>query len=124
MTLFERIYEALEPLNIPLVRSFYKGDEKQYVIFSLIRDEETFVYDNENDAETYKFKLNYWFDPSCEDLTKQIQKLMKKAGFHRVYSMDNFDDGYFGTVMEFEYLMWKHEIELEPREDEEEEINH
>lgn len=111
MTLFEKVYTALEPLEIPVVRSFYKGSAKQYAIFSIYAESDFMVFDNENQAELYKFKVTYWREPNEKDNSQAIKKMIKEAGFRFMYSEDIFDDGYFGTVLDFQGVLTLEELE-------------
>lgn len=111
MTVFEKVLNTLECLNLPIVRSHYKGEAPSYIIFSTIAEKDHCITDNEAEGESYKFKLNYWLDGNEQDLSRQIIKRMKQAGFHRNYCMDTFDDNFYGYVMEFEGVLWNHELE-------------
>ncbi|MBD3107177.1 hypothetical protein IEO70_02190 [Bacillus sp. AGMB 02131] len=111
MTLFEKVYTALEPLEIPVVLSFYRGSAKQYVTLTVYAEEDFMVFDNENQAELYKFKVTYWREANEKDNSQAIKKLMKNAGFRFMYSVDIFDDGYFGKVFDFQGILTLEELE-------------
>lgn len=110
MTLFEKVYNKLEPLNIPIVRGFYKGNAKSYCIVSVYTETDFNVFDNENEAELYKFKITHWHEPNEEDQANTIKKLMKEAGFRFIYSADLYDDGYFGKALDFQGVLTLEEL--------------
>lgn len=120
MTIFERVLDALEDLDIPVVRLFYKGNALSYCIFTTINDGDSFIADNENEAETTQFSLTFWNDGSQEDLTRKIKNRLKKAGFIYLDGRDNYDDGFYGFIMEFEGTLWNHELDDEEEIEEEE----
>ena len=117
MTIFEKIFNTLEPLNIPVVRSFYKGTAKSYIIVSVYNDSEGFVTDDDSEGEIYHFKMTYWREGNEIDLTRQIKKLMKEAQFRRMYVMDTFYDDTFGTIFDYQGVLWNHELEEEEIEE-------
>ena len=111
MTIFEKVLDALEDLNIPIVRSFYKGNALSYCIFTTINDKDNFIADDTSEAETTRFSITFWNDGSQKDLTRAIKNRLKEAGFIFLDGRDNYDDGFYGFIMEFEGTLWNHELE-------------
>lgn len=110
MTIFEKISNTLESLNIPVVRSFYKGTQPSYIIVSIYNDSEAFLVDDDSEGELYQIKMTYWRECNEVDLTRKIKKLLKEAGFIRNYVADTFEDDSFGVIFDYKAVLWNHEL--------------
>jgi len=115
---FEKVYDALEPLGIPVVRSFYKGEAKSYVIVSVYDEKPFNVFDNSADDHLFNFKVTYWRDAHEKDLSFKILKLLKENKFNFIYSADLFDEGYYGKALDFQKVISIKELEESDKEEE------
>lgn len=113
MTAFEKVLDTLESLGIPIVRNKYNGQERSYIIFTTIDEAETFTTDNESEGELTYFAITYWNDGTQPDLTRKIKNAMKANGFRTIGNRDNFDEGFHGVILEYQILLWNHELDEE-----------
>jgi hypothetical protein len=97
----ELIVSTLKPLNIPIAFMTYEGMEKNYIVFSVSDESETFFADDESDLEVYYVDLNYW----STNLQKQreIKELMKQNGFDFAGSQDMYEPNRYGKKFRFIY---------------------
>lgn len=99
------IIQTLKPLGITTRYMKYDGNDKEYIIFSIPNNIDSFFYDDVNEAEINVISLNFWYkDGSSFGKIKEIKKIMKNAGFVYTSGTDLLDGEYFGKNMMFKYL--------------------
>lgn len=99
------IMNTLKPLGIVTRFMKYDGNEKEYIIFNIPSNKDSFFCDDDNEAEINTVSLTFWYqDGASFPKIKDIKKTMKNAGFIYINGVDLIEDEYFGRNMIFKYL--------------------
>ncbi|MBZ9535945.1 hypothetical protein KGR20_17315 [Cytobacillus oceanisediminis] len=105
MTAYEKIIQLLKPLDIPVVRSIYKGDSQSYCIISVYKQIEFNTFDNVAKNELAMLKVTYWRTPKEKDLTSTIKFLLQGSGFRFMYKTNLIDGEMIGNALDFQVLL-------------------
>lgn len=105
MTAYEKVIQSLKPLDIPVVRSIYKGDSPSYCIISIYKQIEFNTFDNVAENELAMLKVTYWRALKEKDLTSIIKFLLQGSGFRFMYKTDLIDGEMSGSALDFQVLL-------------------
>lgn len=103
--MYNKIIQALEPLEIELEFKVYEGEAEEYIIFDIISESDTSFADDTNLEIMYFITINYWFK-SKKNLNRhiEIKNIMKKNGFTLDGSIKSLDGkGINGKSLDFIY---------------------
>lgn len=82
------IIKALKPLNIPVRKQTYIGEEKPYVTFFKMLEQGEFFADDEEKETGYYYQLSLFGPGNLNKIEKDIIELMTEAGFSRTGNWD------------------------------------
>lgn len=77
------IIDTLETLRVPVSFQKYNGSESTYITFFCYNDRGELYADDEELSTGYYIQLDIFSRGSYTELKKQVEKLMKEAGFIR-----------------------------------------
>lgn len=77
------ILKTLKPLEIPVNFQIYNGCEPQYITFFTYVDKGELYGDDKEFATGYYIQLDVFSKGDYTELVKNVNKLMKEAGFLR-----------------------------------------
>lgn len=77
------IIKILKPLRIPVSFQYYNGSESTYITFFLYNEQGEEYADDEEVATGYYIQLDIFSKVSYTNILKQVNALMKEAGFIR-----------------------------------------
>lgn len=83
MTIYEKIAEALESLNIPIEEDFFGDGEPEYITYTLTRDGAAVMADDEPQHEVADLQI-HWFLPrdiEYHENQRQIRRRLLDGGF-------------------------------------------
>lgn len=87
------IKDALRPLNIPVSKHYYKGEENTYITFFSFLDNPEFYSDNKLVKMGCYIQLDIFTREDYSDLVIKVDRLMEDAGFiKRASGPESYDE--------------------------------
>ena len=83
MTIYQKISDALESLNIPIEEDFFGDGQTEYITYTLVEDHAAVMADCEPSNEVASLQI-HWFLPRTKEyanIQKQIRNLLLAAEF-------------------------------------------
>lgn len=101
----EKLIESiLLKLNIDFDIDTYSGKADTYIIFKVVRHEETDNFDNENESDMYDIAIHYWTNKLSELLNwEDIKDTFKANGFTYINTKGSSDGQFKGKLMQFTF---------------------
>lgn len=75
------IKDTLKSLNVPVSFQVYKGSKTPYITFFSYNDKGELYADDTEVISGYYFQLDIFSKSNYKELVKNVEKLMKNAGF-------------------------------------------
>lgn len=100
------IMNTLEPIGLPVAFKTYNGSQSEYIIFNYWSTPLVHA-DNEEIITNYTVQIDYFTPGNFLNTAKQIEQLMKNAGFMRKMDDSEYNDKtkVFRYFTRFSYAM-------------------
>ena len=91
MSLNKDILTALSPLNIPVAFQTYSGKSDTYITFFTYLEKSELHADDEEEIGGNYIQIDLWSKEDYTELTYEIHKYMKQAGFIKLNFYDLYE---------------------------------
>lgn len=106
MSLNAKIINALKPTGVPIAFSTYNNRASEYVIFNTYNEASFINADDVEQMTNYFIQVDVFSSGDYTTLVKQVDQLMREAGFGRMFASETYDDeaGKYRKIFRFSYL--------------------
>lgn len=106
MSLNKLIIDTLKPLGVPVSFMNYNNTANTYVTFTEYNQASFLSGDDEEQYTKHFFQVDVFSSGNYLTLVKDLKKLMKQAGFGRMFESETYDDDMkkFRKILRFSYV--------------------
>lgn len=106
MSLNALIVRTLKPTGVPVAFSTYNNNASQYIIFNTYNEASFYNADDEEQVTNNFIQVDVFSSGDYTNLVKQVDDLMREAGFGRMFASETYDDEAkkFRKIFRFSYL--------------------
>ena len=90
----QKVYSLLQPLNLPIKKFIYEGDQQNYITFFEVIENGMLFADNQEQITGHYYQIDLWSDSSStiERIYKDMKRLLDQADVHREDKQTFFED--------------------------------
>lgn len=105
MNVDKLIMDTLSPLGYPIAKARYIRPEKTYIVFVEYNQGPRINADDDELLTKHFYQVDIFSDVNYNELVKSVKKLMKQAGFGRMFESETYDDdmGKYRKIIRFNY---------------------
>lgn len=98
--------KTLKPTGVPVAFSTYNNSASQYIIFNTYNEASFYNADDEEQVTNNFIQVDVFSSGDYTNLVKQVDDLMREAGFGRMFASETYDDEAkkFRKIFRFSYL--------------------
>lgn len=106
MSLNAKIINALKPTDVPVAFSTFNNNASQYIIFNTYNEASFYNADDVEQVTKLFIQVDVFSEGDYTNLVKQVDQLMRDAGFGRMFASETYDDEAkkFRKIFRFSYL--------------------
>ncbi len=99
------IMDTLKPLNVPVASMRYNQTADTYIVFLVYNEAPEMSADDEEIITKYFIQMDVFSSGNFTKLVKDVVKLMKNAGFGRMFASETYDEDMkkFRKILRFDY---------------------
>lgn len=104
-TLNSLIISTLSPLGVPVAFARYNNTADTYIVFTEYNQASRMNADDDELITKHFFQVDVFSKGNYLQLTQDVKRLMKQAGFGRMFESETYDDDMqrFRKIIRFNY---------------------
>lgn len=106
MSLNKLIMDTLKPLGVPVSFMNYNNTASAYIVFNEYNQSPWLNADDEEKWTKHFYQVDIFSSGNYLQLAKDLKKLMKEAGFGRMFESETYDEDMkkFRKIFRFSYI--------------------